>query len=264
MMSATTNLVTIESPEQFTSVMSADLNRVSLLNFWAPWAEPCEQMNGVVKELAAKYPKILCLNIEAESQPDVSESFDVDSVPTFVLLRGHTLLSRVTGANASALASAVASHAAGPSSSSAGNGPSSSTSSAPRAAPSTYPGAVEGSIDAHSLHQPPESETEEELFERCKQIMKSNKVMLFMKGNPDQPKCGFSQKTVALLKQEGVGFGTFDILQDEAVRQGMKKLNDWPTFPQIFVQGELIGGLDILKEQIETGEFKELLQGPGA
>jgi thiol-disulfide isomerase/thioredoxin len=66
-MSATTNLVTIESPEQFTSVMSADLNRVSLLNFWAPWAEPCEQMNGVVKELAAKYPKILCLNVSSRA-----------------------------------------------------------------------------------------------------------------------------------------------------------------------------------------------------
>lgn len=201
--------------------------------------------------------------VEAESQPDVSESFDVDSVPTFVLLRGHTLLSRVSGANASALASAVAAHAASPSAE-ARKGPSSSTASQPQAAPSTYPGAAEGSIDSHSLHQPPENESEEELFERCSKIMNSNKVMVFMKGNPEQPRCGFSQKTVALLKGEGVGFGTFDILQDEAVRQGMKKLNDWPTFPQIFVQGQLIGGLDILKEQIETGEFKELLHGPGA
>lgn len=158
--------------------------------------------------------------VEAESQPDVSESFDVDSVPTFVLLRGHTLLSRVSGANASALASAVASHASSASSSTTNGGPSSSTSSAPQSAPATYTGAIEGSIDTHSLHQPPENETEEQLFERCKKIMSSNKVMLFMKGNPDQPKCGFSQKTVGLLKQEGVAFGTFDILQDEAVRQG--------------------------------------------
>ncbi|CAO1631787.1 unnamed protein product [Parajaminaea phylloscopi] len=262
-MAAPTNLVAIDSPEHFTTVMSADLDKVTLLNFWAPWAEPCQQMNDIVKELAAKYPKVQFLNVEAESQPDVSESFDVDSVPTFVLLRGHTLLSRVSGANASALASAVAAHAASPSAANAA-GPSSTTASQPQAAPSTYPGAVDGTIDSHSLHQPPESETEDELFERCKKIMNSNKVMLFMKGNPDQPKCGFSQKTVGLLKGEGVAFGTFDILQDEAVRQGMKKLNDWPTFPQIFVQGELIGGLDILKEQIETGEFKELLQGPDA
>lgn len=148
-------------------------------------------------------------------------------MPTFVLLRGHTLLSRVSGANASALASAVASHASSASSSAANGGPSSSTSSAPQAAPATYTGAVDGSIDTHSLHQPPENETEEQLFERCKKIMSSNKVMLFMKGNPDQPKCGFSQKTVGLLKQEGVAFGTFDILQDEAVRQGERCERHW-------------------------------------
>lgn len=90
--------------------------------------------------------------------------------------------------------------------------------------------------------------------------MEKSKVVLFMKGNPEQPRCGFSQKTVALLKQEKVPFSTFDILQDEAVRQGLKKLNDWPTFPQIIVNGELIGGLDILRELIETGEFKEMLK----
>lgn len=62
-MTAPTNLVTVDSPEHFTSLMSADLNRVSLLNFWAPWAEPCEQMNAVVKELAQKYPQVLCLMV---------------------------------------------------------------------------------------------------------------------------------------------------------------------------------------------------------
>lgn len=118
--------------------------------------------------------------VEAESQPDVSESFEVDSVPTFVLLRGHTLLSRVSGANASALAAALASHASTSSSSSgAANGanqPSSSTTSQPRAAPSTYQGAIEGSVGDHTLHKPPQNETEDELFERCKKIMNSNKV----------------------------------------------------------------------------------------
>ena len=102
-------------------------------------------------------------------------------------------------------------------------------------------------------------ETEAEIEERCRAIMNRAPVVLFMKGDPDAPRCGFSQKTVNLLRKEGVEFDHYDILSDEGVRQGMKKLNDWPTFPQIIVKGELIGGLDILKESIESGEFKEMI-----
>lgn len=71
-MTAPTNLVTVDSPEHFTSLMSADLNRVSLLNFWAPWAEPCEQMNTVVKELAQKYPQVLCLMVSLQKRPSTT------------------------------------------------------------------------------------------------------------------------------------------------------------------------------------------------
>lgn len=147
----------------------------------------------------------------------MSESFDVDSVPSFVVLRGHTLLSKISGANAAALSAAVASHAGG--SSSANGAPSSFTSASPQVAPSNYTAAApaSGSIGEHSI---PASETPAQLDDRCRKLMEKSKVVLFMKGNPDQPRCGFSQKTVALLKQEKVPFTTFDILQDEGVRQG--------------------------------------------
>lgn len=173
----------------------------------------------------------------------MSESFDIDSVPSFILLRGHTLLSKISGANAAALSAAVASHAIGTSS----NGyPASSTSAIPQPPPANYTanGNAPGAIGEHLI---PANETPEQIEERCRNLMEKSKVVLFMKGNPEQPRCGFSKKTVALLKEEKVAFTTFDILQDEAVRQGLKKLNDWPTFPQIIVNGELIGGLDILK-----------------
>ncbi|MCO5555696.1 hypothetical protein L7F22_009241 [Adiantum nelumboides] len=167
------NLVNITSPDHFTSLMSSDLNRVSLLNFWASWAEPCEQMNVVVKELAEKYPQILCLNIEAEEQPDVSESFDVDSVPSFILLRGHTLLSKISGANAAALSAAVASHASNSNGSVNGGGPSSHTASAPQAPPTNYAAvngtqSSQGTIGEHSI---PDEETPEQLDERCRKLM---------------------------------------------------------------------------------------------
>lgn len=160
--------------------------------------------------------------MEAESLPDVSESFDIDSVPSFVLLRGHTLLSRISGANSAALTAAVSSHATISSSSNSSNSPLSRTNQNPNKPSETYNpinGSLGGSIGDHQNGNGVE-ETQQELEERCKKIMGKEKVMLFMKGNPDQPRCGFSQKTVGLLRAEKVSFGHFDILSDEAVRQG--------------------------------------------
>ena len=82
--------------------------------------------------------------------------------------------------------------------------------------------------------------------------------MLFMKGNPAAPRCGFSNKTVALLNEQGVKFESFDILSDNMVREGLKKYSNWPTYPQLYVKGELIGGLDIMKEMVESGDFADL------
>ena len=89
--------------------------------------------------------------------------------------------------------------------------------------------------------------------------MSRSRVMLFMKGQPDMPRCGFSQKTITLLRDQNVEFDYYDILSDEPVRQTLKVLNDWPTFPQIMVQGELIGGLDILTEMVASGEFQHMI-----
>ncbi|KAL1663074.1 thioredoxin-like protein [Schizophyllum commune] len=237
-MATSPNFHVIESPTQFQDIMSADLNRVSLINFWAPWAEPCKQMNEVVRELAKKYPQTQFLEVEAEQQADIAESFDVEAVPTFVVLRGHTLLDRISGADAPKLAASVAKHTSGPS-----VAPQSQTSQAP----------AKASADV------PMDESPEALKERMRALMNQAKVVLFMKGSPDAPRCGFSRKIVNLLNEQGVQFASFDILQDEAVRQGLKELNDWPTFPQLIVNGEFVGGLDIVKEMVDNGEFKEIV-----
>ena len=83
--------------------------------------------------------------------------------------------------------------------------------------------------------------------------------MLFMKGNPAAPQCGFSSKIVNILNEAGVKFSTFDILSDEEVRQGLKKYSNWPTYPQLYVKAKLIGGLDIVKEMHEGGELKDII-----
>ncbi|KAL2247216.1 UNVERIFIED_CONTAM: Monothiol glutaredoxin-S17 [Sesamum indicum] len=95
--------------------------------------------------------------------------------------------------------------------------------------------------------------------DRLKRLINSSAVMLFMKGTPDAPRCGFSSKVVNALKKEGVEFGSFDILTDEEVRQGLKTFLNWPTFPQLYYKRELIGGCDIVLELHNNGELKVTL-----
>ncbi|KAF9028893.1 glutaredoxin [Hymenopellis radicata] len=229
------NFYAVQSPEHFQQLLSEDLNRVSLLNFWAEWAEPCKQMNEVVKELAKKHARLLVLQIEAEAQPDITESFDIEAVPSFLVLRGHVLLERISGADAPALTAAIAKHAVA-----APNPPLSKTDRAPAAAVDNF-------------------ESPEDLDKRMGSIMNQSKVVLFMKGNPATPRCGFSRRITALLNEQNVEFTSFDILEDEAVRQGLKTLNNWPTFPQLIINGEFVGGLDIVQEMVENGELGEML-----
>ncbi|KAF6142032.1 hypothetical protein GIB67_038000 [Kingdonia uniflora] len=101
--------------------------------------------------------------------------------------------------------------------------------------------------------------TETTLEDRLKNLISSSSTMLFMKGTPDAPRCGFSSKVVNALREEGVGFGSFDILSDEEVRQGLKTLSNWPTFPQLYYKGELMGGCDIVLEMHSNGELKSTL-----
>jgi len=99
------------------------------------------------------------------------------------------------------------------------------------------------------------------LESRLKSLTHQAPVMVFMKGDPSQPKCGFSKQLMPILQETKVPFSTFDILTDEEVRQGLKTFSNWPTFPQVYVKGELIGGLDIIKELVEAGDLASTLKG---
>ncbi len=90
-----------------------------------------------------------------------------------------------------------------------------------------------------------------------------NAVVLFMKGVPDQPRCGFSAVTVQILDHLGVEFIGVDVLQDDDLRQGIKTFTDWPTIPQLYVKGEFLGGSDIVREMFQSGELKTLLAEQG-
>ncbi len=98
---------------------------------------------------------------------------------------------------------------------------------------------------------------------RIADAVKGNEVLLFMKGSPLFPQCGFSSRAVAILDHLGVEYGSVDVLQDQGIRQGIKQFSDWPTIPQLYVKGEFIGGSDIMMEMYETGELAELLEKAG-
>jgi len=95
---------------------------------------------------------------------------------------------------------------------------------------------------------------------RIDEIVRSNDVVLFMKGTELFPQCGFSSRAVAILDHLGVGFKTVDVLQDPEIRQGIKAYSDWPTIPQLYVKGEFVGGSDIMMEMFEAGELQQLLE----
>ena len=98
-----------------------------------------------------------------------------------------------------------------------------------------------------------------ETKDKIKKLIDDNNVCLFMKGTPDAPQCGFSMAVSNVLKHLKVNFNGVNVLEDEALRQGIKDFSDWPTIPQLYIKGEFIGGSDIVKEMFEKGELKELL-----
>ncbi|WP_108788272.1 Grx4 family monothiol glutaredoxin [Erythrobacter sp. Alg231-14] len=94
---------------------------------------------------------------------------------------------------------------------------------------------------------------------RISSVVSDNDVVLFMKGTPLFPQCGFSSRAVAILDHCGVAYESVDVLQDMEIRQGIKTFSDWPTIPQLYVKGEFVGGSDIMMEMFEAGELKQLM-----
>ncbi len=99
-----------------------------------------------------------------------------------------------------------------------------------------------------------------ELKEKIDQLLKENKVLVFMKGSKLMPQCGFSNNVVQILSHLGIPFETVDILQDAEIRQGIKEYSNWPTIPQVYVNGEFVGGSDIMIELYQSGELQEMVE----
>uniref|UniRef100_V5H0Y1 Glutaredoxin n=1 Tax=Anoplophora glabripennis TaxID=217634 RepID=V5H0Y1_ANOGL len=195
---------------------------LSVVHFQADWAEQCTQVNEVLDVLSTQkdFVDVKFYSCPAEELSEVSLKYNIEAVPTVIIFKCGKKVDRINGADASKITEKI------------------------RQYTSTEYDIAEQNIP---------------LEERLKSLINRAKVMLFMKGDRNTPRCGFSRQIIEILNNTGVPYETFDILNDEEVRQGLKTYSDWPTYPQLYVNGELIGGLDIVKEMLAAGEFASTL-----
>lgn len=242
-------VIEIELEQQFTELTKADPSKLIALYFHTPWAGPCKTMNQVFKTLADSKESdnsIIFLSINADELPEISEIFEVSAVPYFILIRNQTILKELSGADPKEFIQALNQFS--------NNTNSTTTSNNDNVQASINSTTANTNSNNTTTNAPEVEESEEALNERLNKLTKAAPIMLFMKGSPSSPQCGFSRQLVAILREHQVRFGFFDILKDDSVRQGLKKFSDWPTFPQLYINGEFQGGLDIIKESIEDDE----------
>ncbi|KAG2249339.1 hypothetical protein Bca52824_088967 [Brassica carinata] len=228
-----------------------------VLHFWASWCDASKQMDQVFSHLATDFPRAHFFRVEAEEHPEISEAYSVSAVPYFVFFKDGKAVDTLEGADPSSLANKVGKVAG----SSTSNEPAAPASLGLAAGPTILETVKENAKATSKDRSQPvsTSTTKEALNTRLEKLTKSNPVMLFMKGTPEEPRCGFSKNVVNILKEEKVEFGSFDILSDNEVREGLKKFSNWPTYPQLYSNGELLGGADIVIAMHESGELKEAL-----
>lgn len=189
-------------------------------------------MNDVLEEMAnlEQYKDVKFAKVEAENIPEVSIKSGITVVPTILLLKNCDIIDRVDGANAPALTEKIKHHLKN-----------------------------EDHLEIQDLLLLDMINNKKSLKERLKKLVNQAPCMLFMKGNPANPRCGYSKTIVSILDKYKTDYKSFDILQDNDVREGLKKFSNWPTYPQLYVNGQLIGGLDIVKEMDECGELESML-----
>eukprot|EP01138_Halocafeteria_seosinensis_P009107 gb/GECG01009307.1/.p1 GENE.gb/GECG01009307.1/~~gb/GECG01009307.1/.p1 ORF type:complete len:446 (+),score=75.19 gb/GECG01009307.1/:1-1338(+) len=193
--------------------------------FWAEFNEaskPGAQMDQLFTNLASRHPDVDFVRVNGEEVEDLAEQFNITSVPAFVFIKKGKHIGTHQGITGAELVQRITSY-------------------------------KNGVVND-------EADDKAKLNSRLKKLVNGASVMVFMKGSPSAPRCKFSRALVDILNEKGISYGSFDILQDEPVRQGLKEYSNWPTYPQVYVAGKLVGGLDIIKELKEEGELDEALK----
>uniref|UniRef100_A0A0A9WZT6 Glutaredoxin-3 n=1 Tax=Lygus hesperus TaxID=30085 RepID=A0A0A9WZT6_LYGHE len=217
--------ISIVNTEEFDTVLRN--SGLMVCHFYADWVDQCQHMDKILIELAnqPEYAGVKFAKVPAEEVVDISHRYSISAVPTILILRRNKEVDRINGSNPAELVSKLKQHI--------------------------------NLIKSDKMPATPKEEMP--LEEKLKRLTTQSPVMLFMKGNAANPRCGFSRQMIELLNGHQVDYKTFDILTDNEVREGLKKLFNWPTFPQLYIEGELIGGLDVVKDLSSSGELLKMM-----
>lgn len=232
-------VIEIKDQEQFTNLTTTEAtNKLVSLYFYTTWAEPCKPLtelyNALSEDSSNSPDKITFISVNADDHSDIAELFDTNSVPYFVFIHNGTILKELSTVDPKELVNVL--------------------DETKKLIDNNFSenGITNGGNDSTvGKIEDANAESEEEISARLLKLTNAAPVMLFMKGSPSEPKCGFSRQIVGILREHQVRFGFFDILRDDTVRQHLKAFSDWPTFPQLYINGEFQGGLDIIKENLE-------------
>lgn len=216
------------TPSMSKEFLEANRESFVVLVFDAEFTGQQEVVEGAVKSLSSSsdlQSKIVLGHVDVEANNDLATQFQVVSVPMIVCLKKGQVVKKIDTLE-----------------------------------PTKLVNIIKEQLKVFELVKADESgekvDPKEAFKAYLKKLTSRAPVMIFMKGDPKAPRCGFSRQLVELLAKHNIEYESFDILQDEEVRQGLKEYSDWPTYPQIYVKGEFVGGLDILKQMEETGELE--------
>ncbi|CAF0890042.1 unnamed protein product [Didymodactylos carnosus] len=225
-----TLLKTTKEFDDFLSLSSVS-HTLLLVHIELKNSEVCKTLNDALLSLTREPEfihklQLCCVNAEGDVD-DLLNRYNVTSAPTILLVHKKQVIDRVDGFNQSELIKKIKSHLN-----------------------------TRDIVNTTINLQQQTSQSSDDTEQRIKQLLNRSSIILFMKGTPTSPLCGFSRQVCHLLDENNHKFDYFDVLSDGNLRERLKKHSNWPTYPQLYVNGELVGGLDILKEMIKSGEFQ--------
>ncbi|KAL3233493.1 Monothiol glutaredoxin-3 [Nakaseomyces bracarensis] len=241
------SVVDVTSLDQFLKLARTDAgDKLVVLFFYMTWMEACKVLKEVVYALSRSVDKRRSnfLQINVEKNAKIVELLGITQLPAFFLVRNGVVIKALAGVDPREILDAYQECVTNvetlklirP--------------EKPRKITSTSDG-IEGDEEDNDELLEPGERTEEDVYEGLNKLVNAAPVMVFLKGSASHPRCKFSTQMVKMLRENNIKFGFFDILKDRITRELLKEFSDWPTFPQLYINGQFEGGVDILKESLQ-------------